>query len=244
VARYTYGDDEAAVQRLALVADAYAPVSSAFLLRHVATQLLLAVDLGCGPGFSTRLISQVCRPQRLIGFDGSVEFLRLAREFVPTAQFVAHDVTKVPFPVGPAGLLYARLVLAHLPDPGTIVERWRQQLRSDGVLLVEELEDIEGSYGALAEYDELSTEVVRGGGGVMFAGRLLRGFGGRVVRVSVPAAIAAAIYLFNVKRWLARTPGDVSVQRLQQLELGLSELVDKNDRRVHSWVVRQLALRP
>ena len=242
MARYTFGDGTPAVRRLELVAEAYEPVSQAFLQRQAPTRVSRALDLGCGPGFSTRLLSLTSRPRRLIGLDSSPEFLRTARTRVPDAEFEEHDVTLTPLPGTPVEMIYARLVLAHLPEPRAIVERWRHQLAPGGTLLLEELEDVEAPPGPLRDYDELSAAVVRQGGGVMYSGPLLAGLGGRCVRVTVSAGTAAAVYLFNVRLWLDRRPPGASDARLVELEQALARLAGERDERPLSWVVRQIRL--
>ena len=128
VASYTFGDDEPAVERLRLVASAYDPISRAFLAAHVASGIDVAIDLGCGPGFSTQLLHEVCAPHTLIGVDSSSQFLEVARARLRGAVFETHDVTATPLPGAPASVIYARLVLAHIPDPLGTVDRWKGQL--------------------------------------------------------------------------------------------------------------------
>jgi len=241
--RYTFGDDDPAVQRLALVAEAYAPVSRAFLERHARADTMRAVDLGCGPGFSTELIATTCAPRTLVGLDSSASFLDVARQRVPTARFEQHDVSVVPFPEAMPDLTYARLLLAHLPDPPAILERWRQQLAPGGVLLSEELEDIDAPAGPLRDYDVVSAEIVRQAGGVMYAGPLLASLGGACRRITTSAAMAARIYAFNVRRWRERGDSGVVDAHLAELELGLADVVRREDARELSWIVRQSVVR-
>jgi trans-aconitate 2-methyltransferase len=242
VPRYTFGDDEPAVRRLALVADAYEPVSRAFLHEQVPPAASI-VDLGCGPGFSTELLARTCRPRALVGLDASEPFLRAARARVPQARFVRHDVTVVPLPVAPPDVIYARLVLAHLPDPPAIVEGWWQQLAPGGVVLSEELEDIESPPGPLRDYDDLSSGTVRRGGGVMCAGPLLAPLGGRCVRVEASAALAARIYSFNVRLWLEQADPAVPRDQLLELERGLSAIAAGPGGDGVTWIVRQTVSR-
>lgn len=243
-ARYTFGDDDPAVERMALVARAYEPVSATFIAEHAPRHVGTVLDLGCGPGFSTALLHRLVAPQRLVGVDASAQFLDVARASTPTAHFVQHDATRSPLPDAPCDLIYARLLLAHLPDPPAVVERWRTNLNLHGVLLVEDLEDIETDDSRLRAYDQLSAEIVRSGGGVMYAGALLAELGGRTVPVTVPAALAATIYLVNVRRWLA--DGSVADrQRLLDVEQGLEAVTqadDDDDRHTLSWIVRQVVL--
>src|SRR5579864_3414401 len=125
VTTYTFGDDPSAIERMRLVAAAYEPVSRAFLAAHATPRPSVALDLGCGPGFTTALIGEVFAPQNLIGIDSSPTFLAAATARVPTARFHHHDVTVVPLPAAPAQVIYARLLLAHLPDPLGTAETWK-----------------------------------------------------------------------------------------------------------------------
>src|SRR5690349_3152130 len=85
---YTYGDSALAGDRLALLASIFEPTTAAFLRaaamppdRWPATDPVthrrlgpgpdVALDLGCGPGFTSRLIGEVVAPARVVGFDFS-----------------------------------------------------------------------------------------------------------------------------------------------------------------------------
>lgn len=244
MARYTFGDDTRAVERLALVAKAYEPVSGSFLECRAPISPGVATDLGCGPGFSTRLISRVCTPRELIGFDSSPESLASATARVRNARFIEHDVTRTPLPVAPVDMLYARLVLAHLPDPETVVERWLEQLLPEGVLLIEELEHVEAPHGPLRDYEEVSTAIVQQGGGLMYAGPALQAFGGTCVPVTVDTATAAVIYRFTVRRWLDHPPSGIPQDQLVELEKQLSQLANERGHGSVSWIVRQISISP
>jgi len=241
--RYSFGDDRRSSERMELVAAAYEPVSRAFLGSEVGRVDGAAVDLGCGPGFSTRLIAEVCRPGRLFGVDRGDESLREARTRNPGATFVVRDVLEQPLPGAPASLVYARLLLAHLPDPVTHVRAWLNDVAPGGCVAVEDLEDIEAPPGPLRDYEDLSAAMVRSAGGVMYAGRDLVDFGGSVRPVTVPAAVAARIYLFNVRRWAVESvPVDGAV--LAELDRALTELTaGRGSAGSVSWLVRQVVLR-
>jgi trans-aconitate 2-methyltransferase len=242
VVRYTFGDDGPAVQRLALVASAYESVSRSFLAEHSPADVDVALDLGCGPGFSTQLVDDVCAPRTLIGLDSSPQFLDKARARLPAARFETHDVTVTPLPGPPVTVIYARLLLAHLPDPLGVAERWRTALAPRGVLLIEDLESIEAPPGSLRTYDEVSADIVRSEGGLMYAGPALARLGGRCTAVSVPAALAATIYLLNVRRWLAEPKTRVPQRQLEDLEAGLRMIAHDDGSEKVSWIVRQLVI--
>ncbi len=239
--RYTFGDDDPAGERLRLVADAYRPTSESFVARNVRPGLASALDLGCGPGFSTELLARVCRPLRLLGIDRSRSFVELARQRVPDAEFGVHDTSVTPLPGAPATAIYARLLLAHLPDPIGVVRRWRGELSAGGILLVEDLEDVRAPAGPLREYERLSTDMVRSGGGSMYAGRALAALGGSCVDVRVPAHLAATIALFNVERWSGDEPDGPRRRHLDHLCRSLREVAATGSGTV-AWIVRQVVL--
>jgi len=141
---YLFGHTDVAAQRLQVLAEVFADSTRAFLRQVNRSKLALAVDLGCGPGLSTRLIAEILRCHHVVGLDTSPHFISLAQQ--PNADgisFYLHDVTAVPFPVSPCDLLYCRFLLTHLKQPRDILEKWATQLRSEGLLLMEEAEWIE-----------------------------------------------------------------------------------------------------
>lgn len=138
---YAFGDSETAASRLNLLADLFDPASEAFLADQVDRPPRLAVDLGCGPGRSTQLLARVTGAIRTVGLDASESFLAMARQEAPEGmEFLAHDVRCRPWPVAGADLGFARLVLAHLPEPDSVVLGWLAQLAPNGLLALDELE--------------------------------------------------------------------------------------------------------
>src|ERR1035438_4651045 len=111
--RYTFGDDGPASDRLCLVATAYESASRSFLLANALPEPEVALDLGCGPAYTTELLNEVCRPTMLVGIDSSATFVAAARLRLPDVRFEVHDVSRLPLPGAPADLIYARLLLAH-----------------------------------------------------------------------------------------------------------------------------------
>lgn len=243
VSRYTFGDDRSASDRLRLVATAYEPVSRSFLTANALPPAKVALDLGCGPAFTTELPSEVCRPEMLVGIDSSDVFVATARARLPHVRFETHDVSVLPLPGALADLIYARLLLAHIADPGAIARRWLSQLAPGGRLLIEDLEGVINPPGPLRDYESVSADIVRSGGGLMYAGAALADMGGTSTPVTVPGGLAARIYLFNVRHWLEMPDLPVPDAQLRDLEGGLVDL-SMDDRGTEvSWMVRQLVVR-
>ena len=129
---HAFGDSDAAAERLGLLAELFAPTGRSLLRSLAHHPIVLAIDLGCGPGHTTRLMDDELQPAHIVGLDRSEAFLARARASGLNARWLRHDVTKVPFPVGVADLLYARLVLAHLRRPDKALKDWIGQLRPRG----------------------------------------------------------------------------------------------------------------
>jgi SAM-dependent methyltransferase len=246
--RYTFGDTDLAAERLALVAEIFDPVSRRFLDDVVAPGADLAVDLGCGPGHTTRLLAEVGRAGRTVGLDRSARFVDLARRrYGGTGagiDFAVHDVTEMPLPGAPAGVVQARLLLAHLPDPLGLVARWRTQLRPGGVLVLDEIESMTTPPGPLRRYEELAVALVAAEGGAMYAGPILASLGGRCPEVDVEDGRAAHMYGMNLATWRheAHRRGLAGDPELDRLAAELADLAEHPTGAVVHWVLRQVAV--
>jgi trans-aconitate 2-methyltransferase len=161
VSTYAFGDSDLAAERLARVAEVFEPTSERFLAGSVRGPVGLALDLGCGPGHTTRLLARTLRPARTVGLDASARFIEAAAGADGgSPEFLQHDVTVVPFPVGPADLVYARLLLSHLDDPAAALAAWATQLQPGGLLLLDEVEWIRTDEPALATYLQVAAELL------------------------------------------------------------------------------------
>ena len=122
--KYLFGDTDLAARRLKVLADAFAASSRAFITDAVEPRPRLAVDLGCGPGYTTHMLADALECEQAVGLDNSEQFIRMAAKTATNnVSFRLHDVTNVPFPAGPCDLIYARFLLDIIersPEPG----RW------------------------------------------------------------------------------------------------------------------------
>jgi SAM-dependent methyltransferase len=251
-ARYTFGDGDTAARRLELLARAFEPSSRELLGAAVPQPPGLALDLGCGPGLSTAVVASATRAARTVGLDRSEAFLDAARRAFPTLEFVRHDVATTAFPTPPPDLVFARLVLAHLPDPAGLARRWAGGLAPGGRLVLEEMEWIEAADPVLADYEARVLAVVEDQGAPMYAGPLLRHLDGHdreqrswteVRTITVPASVAARIYGLNLETWRHDRFAREHFRRrdLDRLAARLARLAADADGRVE-WGVRQLVV--
>jgi trans-aconitate 2-methyltransferase len=237
---------------LELVAQVFEPASRTFIAEEVETSPRLALDLGCGPGFTTELLGAVTGARLVVGLDTSGPFLGAARRTATArSAFVCHNVATGGFPTRPPDLVYARLLLAHLAHPAALAGHWAEQLAPGGLLLLDEVEWIETGHPVLAFYEEVVVGLVGARGAPMYAGPLISDLGGEdwhrrsdVVRhVDVSTADAARMYVMNLANW-REDPFVVEAydrSAIDDLAAGLEALARSPATGEISWGLRQVA---
>jgi trans-aconitate 2-methyltransferase len=209
---YLFGDSDTAAQRLKLLASIYQESTRAFLVRAAGSaHFRLVLDLGCGPGFTTHLISDTLRCDRIIGLDASATFIKLAHAIASEGMsFLQHDITAIPFPSGCANLIFSRFLLTHLHDPDAVVAKWTIQLERGGLLLLEETEAIHTVHPAFGRYLALVEAMLACQSSRLYAGRLIADLdspGGlkcifsELRSVPVRNCDAARMFALNLKTW-------------------------------------------
>ena len=107
---YTFGDTDVEAARLALFTEVFGPTSEELLTQAVEDPPVLAYDLGCGPGHTTRLVAKATGATLTVGLERSAAHLARARAGAPEGvRFVTWDAGELPFPAGPAGKASATL---------------------------------------------------------------------------------------------------------------------------------------
>jgi SAM-dependent methyltransferase len=250
---YLFKDTDRAAQRLQVLADVFALSSRPFLQEVIDTSPQVAIDMGCGPGYTTRLLADVTHCAQAIGLDNSEHFLSLATRNTPAhISFIRHDVTQIPFPTGPVDLIFCRMLLTHLRDPLSIVERWGTQLRPQGFLLLEEVEWIRTEQPLLHQYLDIVAALLGQQANELYIGPSLekqpvneglRRHLSRVYRLPVSTAQAATMFSMNIPSWknhpfIQQRYGGI----IDQLEQDLQALADHSTSQGEiEWRMRQLA---
>lgn len=94
------------------------------------------LDLGCGSGDPADI--EVAKEHKVTGVDISQTQINLARQNVPTGNFIHGDAGSVEFPVASFDAVISFYTLEHIPreEHETILRRIHQWLRPDGFLLI------------------------------------------------------------------------------------------------------------
>jgi trans-aconitate 2-methyltransferase len=249
---YTFGDNRRAGDRLELLARVFEPSSAALLERVGTPRPSLAVDLGCGPGHTTRLVAETTRAARTIGLDQSAAFIERARaDAADGTAFAVHDVSTVPFPCDSPDLVFARYVLAHLPDPMAAVADWSNELAAAGRLVLDEVEDIATDQATFARYLEIVAQMMASRGGELYIGRRLAdrqlfddegSVHSQRATIAPPSSVVAQMFRMNLETWRTDpwVTDNVDPADLDRLHRELSRL--STDERVGEivWTHRQV----
>jgi len=94
------------------------------------------VDLGCGPGNSTALLSLHFLGASILGLDNSDNMLAAARMRLPAATFVKQDLNEWA-PAEPVDLIFANSTLHFATDHEVLLPRLLSFLAPGGVLAVQ-----------------------------------------------------------------------------------------------------------
>lgn len=208
---YLFGDTDVAARRLKVLAEVYAESSRAFLLEAVNGAPNFVIDLGCGPGYTTHFLADALGCGHAAGLDSSGHFISVARKTeTGRVSFHLHDVTSVPFLVGPGDLLYCRLLLTHLREYEALLVRWATQLQPGGLLLIEEVKSIQTENSVFASYIKIVEALLKHQGNSLYAGKsldrlkdtpILSRRASRVKRLPVENNRAAAMFSLNIRSW-------------------------------------------
>jgi len=92
------------------------------------------IDVGCGTGALSHTILEHARPDRLLGVDRSLGYVRHARGGRPSpgARYVVGDAQALPVASGGFDLAVSALVLNFVPEPGRMIGEMVRAVRPGG----------------------------------------------------------------------------------------------------------------
>jgi len=253
---YAFGDTDIAARRLELLAHVFEHSTRAFLREAPATRLRLALDLGCGPGFTTHLIARTLGFSRVVGLETSERFIELARATAGARiSFELHDVCRVPFPTGPADMIFCRFLVTHLADPADALVKWATQLNHRGLLMLEEVERIDTVHPVLSSYVGIVEAMLQSQSNTLYAGPLiaeldtpqgLQNVASEVRRVAVSNSDAAGLFRLNLRVWREHSfiRENYSEKAIRNLDSALEAIAHERAAMSYiEWGMRQVIFR-
>lgn len=126
-------------ERLDMLAGFYGPWTQDWLARRAGLQPGMAVlEAGAGSGAMLRWFAQVVGPQGdVLGLDRTLAHMG---ERPPPVRLMEADLYDLPAEPARFDLVYARLVLEHLPDPDTALTQLSKWLKPGGRLAIASLD--------------------------------------------------------------------------------------------------------
>jgi len=141
--KHVLNRNAAEYERLSAQARAWGPATRQALGQSGLSSGMSALDVGCGTGAVMRLMAELVGPTgRVTGIDsdrsiGEEGVKRLRNEGPDIFAFVQADIRDLGRVAGgPFDLVFARLLLIHLPEPLTILRRLWEWVRPGGTLLI------------------------------------------------------------------------------------------------------------
>ncbi len=252
--KYLFGDTDLAARRLEILAEVFRASSTTFISEAADHAPRLAMDLGCGPGYTTHMLADAMECERTVGLDNSEHFIGLAEKTAAdNILFRLHDVTRVPFPTGPCDLIYARFLLAHQSAPERLIAEWATQLSPGGRMLLEEVNSINIKVGVFAEYIEIVEAMLADAGHDLYVGPRLDAMpapdalvrrSSRVANAAVTNNLAAKMFSMNIQTWKhnAFVQQNHSPASIRQLQENLTDLAaTSTSTQGITWRLRQIA---
>lgn len=137
-----YTVDESDLARQQGLSDILDPITRRFLETLSVPEDARCLDVGCGLGFTTRLLTgHLPAPQKVIGVDANPDLVDAARDGRGSdgvTEFREADATDLPFPDDTFDVVFGRFLLAHVPEPETAVGEYRRVARDGALILVQE----------------------------------------------------------------------------------------------------------
>jgi len=217
--RYTFGDNDRAAARLTLLAQVYEPSTRALLESIGVRPVEAAVDLGCGPGYSTELLHAALGSRETWGIDRSERLVERARaRRGPPLQFAVGDVTVAPMPGPRFNVAYGRHLLAHLASPRDVLVACAESARPGAKLILEETASLDSADPLFVGYYARVSALQRHYGQDTFVGARLDRFAADtpwvVERFELTALEIAARSMARLHAENARTWGDDAYARI------------------------------
>ena len=141
---YALASGAAAVRRLFVLHNIYAPAGRRILLEAGLKPGMHVADFGCGVGAVTRMLAEIVGPTGTVtGIDSSAEQIEQATEIcrnsgLTNVAFRTADACNTRLPARSYDLVYCRFLLLHLLDPAACIREMRRVLRPGGILVIED----------------------------------------------------------------------------------------------------------
>jgi trans-aconitate 2-methyltransferase len=238
---YSFGDSELAAERLRRLAAAFEPSTRDFLKVLRERRPRSIADLGCGPGYTTRLLANTFPGAQVCGLDSSENYIAGARQApIDGVTFEVADVTRA-LPGGPYDLIYARYLLTHVASFQETVVLWSECLSPGGAIAIEENEWIESDRPAFQQYLSIVQAMLAAGGQKLYVGLELEAIPdwtplckslSELIPVTINGRTAAELFVPNLQNWRNHEfiRRNYRLETIERLEIELQAIAGEGSR--------------
>lgn len=250
--KYTFGTDKIGENRLKSIAYFFNPLAKKFIKKHLGYDINNAIDLGCGPGFTTKMLSEIINCNNIIGFDNSRNFIKTAKLKYNNLKFILYDVTKIPFPIK-ADLMYCRFLLSHLPDVLSVVNNWIEELNKNGKIFIDEVEDVITEKNIFKRYLKINSDLIKSQNAKLFIGKILANmkYNGKIIQNTcniLPVnnwQAASWFYPNSISIWEKEKYilNNISKNERKEIASGLKNIMESKDNKSDIvWKMRRIVV--
>jgi trans-aconitate 2-methyltransferase len=91
------------------------------------------VDVGCGPGNSTNVLSNRWPRAEILGIDNSKEMIQKATDEYPEAEWMVSDIFDY-YPTKKIDILFSNAVIQWIPNHEKLFNKFYEMLSNEGIL--------------------------------------------------------------------------------------------------------------
>jgi ubiquinone/menaquinone biosynthesis C-methylase UbiE len=147
---YVLGNLAKEIKRLEIQAGLFGPLSREALLKAGMKKGTRCIDIGCGSGSVTRMMSDIVgRRGRVVGVDIDEKYLEYCRSVNARSnvEFVCDNISDSHLDgTGSFDIVFSRFLFVHLRDKSSAVRAMKRLLRRGGAMVVQELDHSVGSW--------------------------------------------------------------------------------------------------
>jgi ubiquinone/menaquinone biosynthesis C-methylase UbiE len=160
---YVLGNLVKEIKRLEMQAGLFGPLSREALVKADIKKGMRCIDIGCGSGSVTRMMSDIVgRSGRVVGVDIDEKYLEYCRSVSTQSnvEFVRDNISNSDLDsIESFDIVFSRFLFVHLRDKSKAVRSMKRLLKRGGAMVLQELDHSVGSW--LCYPDDKNVEALR-----------------------------------------------------------------------------------
>ncbi len=147
---YVLGTTTNEIKRLELQSALFEPMATDALKKAGIKNGSICADIGCGPGYVTKVISKMIGGKgKVTGIDINENYVKYCKSNIKNKNtfFMCHDITKNSHLFSEKfDLTYSRFMFVHLADKAAALKSMLQMTRKGGTIVIQELDHAPDSW--------------------------------------------------------------------------------------------------